>query len=280
MISEPDMSIPMELLGVGLIKISDLNAGGKINIIYQKGIGNQLIQKIININKEKILVSKQGFLIDIISNYTVYIHFFDNQHKEITVIIYLDKKKSILKFSKFYYLSKKLNEALCSKMSFSEIQQICKQDFEIPKSNSLLALLIIGTSGHLYFSKINTNNKKIANVELQISGFISALLTFTKELIGQGPGIRLKQINFGNQRIYLTLKNDVVFAYLVEKEKILKIDKRYMQLIPDEFITLFKDKVNPQTFNGDVSHFKKFERNNQNFNEKSELNNQQFAFRP
>ena len=50
----------------------------------------------------------------------------------------------------------------------------------------------------------------------------------------------------------------LIFAYLVEKEKILKIDKRYMELIPDEFITLFKDKVNPQTFNGDVSHFKKF----------------------
>jgi hypothetical protein len=95
MILEPDMSIPMDLLGVGLIKISDLKAGGKINIIYQKGIGNQLIQKIININKEKILINKQGFLIDLISNYTVYIHFFDIKHKEITVIIYLDKKKSI-----------------------------------------------------------------------------------------------------------------------------------------------------------------------------------------
>jgi len=125
MILEPDMSTPMDLLGVGLIKISDLNKGGKIKIIYQKGIGNQLIQKIININKEKILVNKQGFLIDLISNYTVYIHFFDNKHKEITVIIYLDKKKSILKFSKFYYISKKLNDALSSKISFSEIQQIC-----------------------------------------------------------------------------------------------------------------------------------------------------------
>ena len=257
-IFEPDLSIPMELLGVGLIKISDLNAGGKINIIYQKGIGNQLIQKIININKEKILVNKQGFLIDLICNYTVYIHYFDNKHKEITVIIYLDTKKSILKFSKFYYISKKLNEALCSKISFSEIQQICEQDFKIPKSNSLLALLIISTAGHLYFSKINYNKTKLVNVELQISGFISALLSFTKELIGQGPGIRLKQINFGNQRIYLTIKNDVVFAYLVEKEKILKIDNKYMQLIPDEFITLFKDKVNQQTFNGDVSHFRKF----------------------
>ena len=253
------MSIPMELLGVGLIKISDLNAGGKLKIIYQKGIGNQLIQKIINVNKEKILVNKQGFLIDLICNYTAYIHYFDNKHKEITVIIYLDKKKSILKFSKFYYISKKLNEALRSKLSYSEIQQICEQDFKIPKSDSLLALLIIGTSGHLYFSKINKNNKKLANFELQISGFISALFTFTKELIGQEPGIRLKQINFGNQRFYLTLKNDVVFAYLVEKEKLLKIDKRYMQLIPDEFINFFKDKVNPHTFNGDVSHFKKFE---------------------
>jgi hypothetical protein len=77
-------------------------------------------------------------------------------------------------------------------------------------------------------------------------------------LIGQEPGVRLKQINFGNQRFYLTIKNDVVFAYLIEKEKISEIDKRYMQLIPDEFITLFKDKVNPLNFNGDISHFKKF----------------------
>ena len=258
-IFEHDMSVPMELLGVGVIKISDLNAGGKINILYQKGIGNQLIEKIININKEKILLNKQGFLIDLISDYTVYIHFFDNKLKEITVLIYLDKNKSILKFSEFYNISKKLNEALCSKISFSEIQQICEQDFKIPKSNSLLALLIISTSGLLYFSKINNSNKRLANFETQISGFISALLAFTNELIGQEPGIRLKQINFGNQRFYLTLKNDVVFAYLVEKEKILKIDQKYMQLVPDEFINLFKDIVNPQTFNGDVSQFKKFE---------------------
>jgi len=45
---------------------------------------------------------------------------------------------------------------------------------------------------------------------------------------------------------------------LVEKEKILKIDKRYMQLIPDEFINLFKDIVDPQTFKGDISPFQKF----------------------
>jgi len=255
---EPDMSIPMDLLGVGLIKISDLNAGGKINIIFQKGMGNQLIQKIIDVNKEKILVNKQGFFIDLISNYTVYIHFFDNKRKEITVIIYLDKKKSILKFSKFYHLSKKLNEALGSKISFSEIQQICEQDFKIPKSNSLLALLVINTSGHLYFSKIKKTHTRLSNFEVQISGFISALLIFTKELIGQEPGIRLKQINFGNQRFYLTIKNDVVFAYLVEKEKISTIDKRYMQLIPDEFINLFKDRIKPETFNGNVSQFKKF----------------------
>jgi len=259
-IYEPDMSIPMDLLGVGLIKISDLNAGGKINVIYQKGLGNHLIQKILNVNKEKIIENKQGFLIDLICNYTVYIHYFDDKHKDITVILYLDKKKSILKFSKFYYLSKKLNEAVRTEVPFSEIQQICEQDFIIPKSNSLVALLIISTSGHLYFSKINNNKKKLVNFELQISGFISALITFTKELIGQEPGTRLKQINFGNQRFYLTLKNDVVFAYLVEKEKVTKIDKRYMQLIADEFIYLFKDKVNPHSFNGDVSQFTKFGR--------------------
>ncbi len=257
-ILKTDLEFPIDISGIGLIKISNLNEGGELNVIFQKGIGYQLIRKIFDLFREKILEKKQGISIDIIHDYTIYLHYFNNIENEIFVIIYLDKKESILKFSKFYYLSKKLNDAICSNVSLSEIQKICENDFKIPKSDSVLALLIIGTSGHLYFSKIKRDKQKFAQCEVQISGFISALLTFSKELIGQEPGMRLKQINFGNQRFYIILKNNVIFAYLVEKNKISKIDKKNMELVSDEFIYNYKEIVSLRAFNGDISQFRKF----------------------
>lgn len=256
----PDLECSMDIMGIGLIKISNLNTGGELNVIFQKGIGYQLIQKIFDLNRVKILEKKHGVLIDIINDYTTYLHFFDNNNDEVIAIIYLDKKESILKFSEFYDCSKKLNDMICSNVTLTEIQKFCVNDFNIPKSDSVLALLIIGTAGHLYFSKIKRDKRKFAQSEVQISGFISALLSFTKELIGQEPGIRLKQINFGNQQIYLTIKNNVIFAYLVEKEKISKIDKKNMELVSDEFIHDYNEVVNLRAFNGDVSQFRKFER--------------------
>ncbi len=258
-ILNPDLKCSMDIIGVGLIKISNLNIGGELNVIFQKGIGYQLIQKIFDLNRMKILERKTGVLIDLINDYTTYLHYFDNNN-EIIVIIYLDKKESILKFSKFYECSMKLNKMICSNVSFTEIKKILENDFNIPKSDSVLALLIIGTAGHLFFSKIKSNKEKFARSDVQISGFISALLSFTKELIGQEPGIRLKQINFGNQQIYLTLKNDVIFAYLVEKEQISKIDKKNMELVSDEFLYKYSEKVNLSAFKGDISQFRKFEK--------------------
>ena len=67
---------PIEIIGVGLVKLSELLSHNSISVLFQKGIGLQLIHKIIEINKSKILDKKTGFLIDLISNYTVYIHFW------------------------------------------------------------------------------------------------------------------------------------------------------------------------------------------------------------
>ncbi|MHA1823448.1 MAG: hypothetical protein ACTSXM_06280, partial [Promethearchaeota archaeon] len=90
-ILKPDLEFPMDISGIGLIKISNLNAGGELNVIFQKGIGYQLIRKIFNLNREKILEKKQGISIDLIQDYTVYLHYFNNIENEIIVIIYLDK---------------------------------------------------------------------------------------------------------------------------------------------------------------------------------------------
>ncbi|MCJ7647549.1 MAG: hypothetical protein MUP85_02940, partial [Candidatus Lokiarchaeota archaeon] len=62
-ILNPDLEFPMDICGIGLIKISNLNAGGELNVIFQKGIGYQLIQKIFDLNKVQILEKKHGVLI-------------------------------------------------------------------------------------------------------------------------------------------------------------------------------------------------------------------------
>lgn len=253
-----DITPPMHLLGVGLIKISELNAGGTTQILFEKGIGIQLIHTILKLNMNKILTKKQGIAIDLISNYSVYMHYFNTDPSEVIVIIYLDDKESILKFSSYYEVSKKLNETIYSREEFYDIQEICNHDFIIPQSDSLLALFIISTAGHLYYSKVKDKKSRLGDFEVQISGFISALLIFTKEMIGRGPGVELKHINFGNQQIYLVVKNNVIFSYLVEEERISKLDRKYMQIISDEFLDMYKDHINPKTFNGDISKYQRF----------------------
>lgn len=253
-----DDTPPMHLLGVGLIKISDLNDGGTTQVLFQKGIGIQLIKTILNLNKNKIITKKQGIAIDLISDYTVYLHYFNNKPSEIIVVIYLDSKESILKFSSYYEISKKLVEALYSSEEFGDIHEICSYNFIIPQSNSLLALFIISTAGHLFYSKVNDNKSRIGDFEIQISGFISALLIFTKEVIGRDPGIELKHINFGNQQIYLVIKNNMIFSYLVEEERISKLDRKYMQIVSDEFLDMYKDHIRPNAFNGALSQYQEF----------------------
>ena len=51
-------------------------------------------------------------------------------------------------------------------------------------------------------------------------------------------------------------KNNVIFAYLVEKVNPLL--ERYMYLIADEFVHEFKEHVN--NFSGDVSIFSSFQK--------------------
>ncbi len=253
-----DSTPPMHLLGVGFIKISDLSAGGTTQILFQKGIGIQLIHTILKLNQNKILTKKQGIAIDLISDYTVYMHYFNSNPSEIIVIIYLDSKDSILQFSSYYEVSKKFNEVIYSCEEMSAIQKICDYDFIIPQSDSLLALFMISSAGHLYYSKVNDKKCRLGDFEVQISGFISALLIFAKEIIGQGPGVELKHINFGNQQIYLIVKNDVISAYLVEEERISKLDRKYMQIVSDEFLDMYKDHINPKTFSGDLSKYQGF----------------------
>lgn len=255
---EKTNSNPIQILGVGVIKISDLSSKKEIDIIFQKGIGIQQIQKIISNNIDKIVEKRSGISIDLFRNYSVYLHFFDNNQDEIISIIYLDKKENILNYSDLFTISQMLNQSIIEDDSLSNVMHICNQEIQIPQHKGLIALFIIGSAGHLFFSKINKNKTRLIEHELPISGFISAILSFSKEIIGREPGTNLKQINLGNQIFYLNLRNHAIFAYLVEKQRISETFKKYVHLIADEFINRFKEKINPNTFNGELTQFRTF----------------------
>lgn len=246
--------IPIYVIGVGAIK---LNSSGQTNIIFQRGIGIQLLRNLIKSNKKEIMKKKTGIKIDLVCNYTVYIHYFDSQMDDIVVIIYLDKKERILKFSELYLISEKLNNLICSNIPLLELRNICEKNLKIPKSNGVIAIFIINSSGHLFYSKINKEKTKFKNFELQVGGFISALAIFAKELISQEPGVKLKKINFGKQQFYLNTEQDIIFAYLIEEEKKENINKRYLSLISEEFLSEFEESI--ANFKGDVSKFEDFD---------------------
>ena len=200
---------------------------------------------------------KTGIIIDLVCNYTVYIHYFNNQTNDIIIILYLDEKEKILKFSDLYMNSEKLNNFICSNIPLLELRNICKKNIWIPKSNGIIAMFILNSSGHLFYSKFNKEKTKLQNFEIQISGFISALTIFSKELISQEPGVKLKKINFGKQHFYLINEQNVIFAYLIEVEKKKDINKRYLYLVSEDFLSKFKDII--ANFKGDVSKFDDFD---------------------
>jgi len=245
----------LEMLGFGLIKILKTNSGGDFNVIFQKGIGFPLIQNIFELYKEEILDKKQGNSIIPLDDFMIFLHYFEDNQGDITVMIYMDEKENTVNYAKLYLISKKINNYFYSNASISEIKNICNLSIEIPRTEGIIAIFILNSYGSPYYTKINKIRTIIAKCKIHISGFISALFTFSQEIIGQESGAKLKEINFGNQHFYMITKNKVIFAYLVEKVN--PLIKRYMYLIVDEFLDKYKEYL--QDFKGDISPFSDFE---------------------
>jgi len=245
---------PIHVLGAG---VAELDSRGQSIITFQKGIGIQLMQKIIKQNQDEILQKKNGIKIDLIANYTVYIHYFNNKREKIVIVIYLDKKENILKFSDLFLISDNLNSLICSNTSSLDFKNACEKSIKIPRTNGVIAIFIISSAGHLFFFKYNKEKTMFKNIELQVSGFISALLIFSREVISKDTGAKLKKINFGNRHFYLISEQNVIFAYLIEENKKDKINKRYLYLTSEEFLSKYKESIS--NFKGDVSIFVDFE---------------------
>jgi len=247
--------LAMEMLGIGLVKILQIDIDAKFNVLFQKGIGEPLIQNIIELYKKEIIHKKQGNSIIPLEKFTIFIHYFENHNHDILVIIYMEEKDSSVNFSKLYFLSRKINRKFQLNEPVSKIIEDFDTAVEIPRTDGIIAVFIIGSTGSPYISKINKNRSEIADHEVHIGGFISALLSFSNTIIGEETGAKLKEINFGNQQFYVISKSNVIFAYLVENMN--SLIQRYMYLLADEFLYQFKNHI--KDFNGDITPFNCFE---------------------
>ncbi len=124
--NEPEISTGItEMLGVEVLQVVD--SGKRLDILFHKGIALSLTQKIMKNNFKKISKAKQGNLIVSIDDFSVFIHFFSLNLDNILIIIYVDKKNSIVdKCTKMYMLYKKIYEAIRKKSSITEILNMCK----------------------------------------------------------------------------------------------------------------------------------------------------------
>ena len=241
-----DNPTAMDLLGVGIVSITEKNS----NIIYNKGISRSFMKDLIKLYRSDILEKKEGKLIDLLGIFTVSIHFYSFD-TEIIAIFYLNEKDTLTDYDAMCSASRMLAQLYCSNAPLSLINNTCNKI--IPNFEGLSALFVVSITGHTLFTKIRDDKTSISENHIQIGGFLSAILMFSNEIIGKNSGETLQEINFDNQQFIISVKKDVIFAYLVDIS--LKPDNmdRYIDLIAEEFLNQFSDRV--KNFNGDLTQF-------------------------
>ena len=239
----------LELLGLGLVSITK----HKFNVILMKGINSSLLDKLIRNYREEIIEKEEGKLIDLIGMYTVYIHFFKVDTETIS-IFYINEKDKLIKYDDLCSLSSKIFKDYCSNCSNSNLNTNCTK--VVAKLADVSAMFIVSSAGHSLFSKINEENEFLKENIIQIGGFISALSTFSSELIGRESGDHLRAINFENRQFLINIKNEVIFACFTENHDSKQI-KECIDLIAEEFFDRYEDRV--KNFDGDVTAFNEFE---------------------
>ncbi len=129
--SEPEIPIcSTEMLGLEAIQVA--KSGKRLDIIFHRGIALSLTQKIMKLYLEKIIKAKQGNLIASVDDFGVYIHFFSLHLDKILVIIYVDKKNSVVdKCTKMYILYKKIYDYIQKRSPITEILDMCKMTIKI-----------------------------------------------------------------------------------------------------------------------------------------------------
>jgi len=245
-----DSPTSLDILGVGIVSITERNS----NLIYYKGISRSLMNDLIKLYRSDILEKKEGKLIDLLGILTVSIHFYSFSTESIA-IFYLNEKDTLTDYDAMCSSSRTLAQMCCSNAPLSSINDMCNKI--IRKFEVLSALFVVSTTGHTLFTKISANKTSISENLIQIGGFLSAILMFSNEIIGKNSEDTLQAINFGTQQFIISVKEDIIFAYLVERSSKIDNFERFCNLIAQEFLDQFSESV--KNFNGDLGQFHCFE---------------------
>ncbi len=246
----------LDILGVGLVKLSLVGTKNHFEVLLQKGIGISLIQNIFELYKDEIIEKREGKSFFPLEEFTAFINYFKTSADEILIVIYIDSKESAHIYPQLYMHSKNLINDYNSDGIVENIIEICKSTIEIPQANGVVGLFIVDYAGCPLYTQVMGLRKDIKEGEVQIGGFISALFSFSQFVIGKESGGKLKEINFGNQSFYTITEKKVIIAYLIEK--MTPLLQRYMYIIAEEFIRRYG--VNLENFNGDIAQFAPFEK--------------------
>ena len=244
-----DNPTAIDILGVGIVSITEKNS----SLIYNKGISRSLMNDLIKLYRSDILEKKEGKIIDLLGIFTVSIHFYSFD-REIIAIFYIAEKDTLTDYDVMCSTSRTLAQMYCSNTSLSTINDSCNKI--IPSIEGVSALFIISTSGHTLFTRIRSDKASLSENHIQIGGFLSAILMFSNEVIAKNSGDILQAIDFGSQQFIISVKEDIIFAYLVDLSPKSSNFERYMDLIAEEFLEQFRESV--KNFNGDLHQFHRF----------------------
>ncbi|MHA2009501.1 MAG: hypothetical protein ACXABO_19825 [Promethearchaeota archaeon] len=251
---------PSKALQIQGVCVLEINSGGKIEIVFQRGIDVLLVQKILKLTKNRIINDEQGISEDYIGNYNAYLVYCSMSPRNRLVTIFIDKKENELKYPKLDYFSKVLFEKIGVNTINLEFKKIYINTAGIPRAKGLVGFLVLDRTGLLYFSKVQKMRKSMAKNVFQIAGFISAMLIYSEDLIsGEDPEVRLEDINLGSHHFYVNIKKNVIFAYFTEKDKTTENFDKNIRVVVNKFINKY---YNPYItkFRGDLSPFHSFER--------------------
>ncbi len=241
----------LKILGIGLIKVLKMNE--QFQVLLQKGLSFPLIQNLFELFKSEICENSQGTSIVPLDDFSIFLNYFENPNEEKLVMIYMYDKDNSDIYSQLYLHSLKIKKSIFSNSSISELKKSVTNTINIPKTNGVKGLYILGLSGIPYFSKTHKKENDMDDSQL-VAGLISALFSFSQHLIGENSGGQLKEINFGNQVFYTITKGDVIFVFLVEN--MTPLVRRYMYILADEFLDTHQQDV--KNFHGNISPFRCF----------------------
>jgi hypothetical protein len=257
-VTSPSNKIKITGYGFFLLEKGD-KENWNYNKIFERGIGLSLAQNVFESYKDEFIEKGNGNSIIPIDDFMLVIHYFrsknGSQDGPVSLVLYLDPKDSEINYTKLYLLSKKITKQYKTSKKVESTMAICEDSIEIPRLEHLTGVFVIDVNGCPFFTMVGSTQENVNEKEVHISGFISAIMTFSKEIIGkESIGGGLKEINFGSKRIYIITKNNIIFAYLVDKME--PIIRHYIYMLSDVFLHKFKDEI--KQFNGNSVPFEDF----------------------